>query len=309
MMTKRDHIAEIYDRRLRVATPNQVVLLFARLDELLAEFDTADSLSDEVFRYFPVAMIACVETYTRLQVQELIDAGPPFSDRIDAFDNVRLEMTSMKAIHGRRITLGELIAHLIPVSSLADVKRALGTLLGTDLIELAKVTLAGSHDERVRTRDIGELIQGAEWAFRLRHMYAHEFPATGSINRELIEQSARSTTIFLRLVDETVRSIRFPGAARTHDELERETAEQLEWLAHDLDECVSLINANLPDEQAALLNAAQLAWRQVRDNTAHLMAEFEAAGMPMWRTVYNRAAIELTEHRLQEINALSALSL
>jgi len=308
MAGKRNYVAEIQDRRIRVATPNQILLLFARLESLVRELDNAAALSDELVRYFPVGMVACIETYTRLMIQDLVDWGEPFSDRIDKFENVRLEMATMKAIHGRRITLGELIAHLLPVSNLDDVKRALGILLDSDVIELVKESLAKSPaDCEHRSIGIGELIQGVEWSFRLRHMYAHEFPAASSINRELIDESVRFAALFLRRMDEAIRAQRFPDRGSTPDELERYSAEELKARTDDLDEWVATINANLDDEDAGRLNVAQSAWRVVRDNTAQLMADFEARGLPNWRTVYNLAAIELTEHRAEEIRVVSSL--
>ncbi|HYU24778.1 MAG TPA: hypothetical protein VEO74_06215 [Thermoanaerobaculia bacterium] len=72
-------------------------------------------------RYFPVAIVACLETYTRITVQELVDAGPPFSDRVEGFGDRQVKLFEiMKEIHGRRITFGELLARLTPVRELSD---------------------------------------------------------------------------------------------------------------------------------------------------------------------------------------------
>ena len=140
-------------------------------------------------------------------------------------------------------------------------------------------------------------------------MYAHEFPAISSISRELIDESVRFASLFLRRIDEAIRVLRFPDHGSTPDELERHSTEELKERTDDLDEWVATISANLDDEDAARLNAAQTAWRVVRDKTAQLMADFEAKNLPTWRTVYNLAAIELTEHRADEIGVISSLAL
>jgi uncharacterized protein YecT (DUF1311 family) len=314
MAAKRDYVAEIQDRRMRVGTPNNIALMFARQGTLLGELDKADDLSDELIRYFPIAMVACLETYTRAMVQELVDAGPPFSERIDAFENVRLEMSTMTAIHGRRITLGELIAHVLPVNSLEDIKRSIGTLLGADLIEVVKnardrwkISVEREADEPI-VQDIGAIIRGVEWTFRLRHMYAHEFPASGSINRDLIDESVRAAATFLTAADEGIRNIRFPDAPLTQSAMNSYSAQLLERADEDLKDIVANFSANLHDEHAALLAEAQSAWEVVRDRTARLMADMEAEGGSMWPLVYNRFAEAITEHRRDEMLQLINLS-
>lgn len=314
MTAKRDYVSEIQDRRLRVGTPNHVALMFNRQAALLRELDKADQLSDELMRYFPVAMVACVETFTRSMVQELVDAGPPFADRIDGFENVKLEMQTMKAIHGRRITLGELIAHVVSVNNLEDVKRVLGTVLDLDLIELVKnardrwkIRVDHEPDEPM-VRDIGQIVRGVEWTFRLRHMYAHEFPANSSINRDLIAESVRASATFLTAADEGIRNLRFPDAPMTQAEMNAYTAQALESADRDLREAVADFSANLSEEHAALLAEAQSAWNVVRDRTARLMADMEAEGGSMWPMVYNRFAETITEHRRDEMFRLIELS-
>ncbi len=118
MTRKRDYIREIRDYRLRRGDRSR---LFERLSKLLAELDRAGGISDELMRYFPVAIVACLETYTRITVQELVDAGPPFSDRVEGFGDRQVKLFEiMKEIHGRRITFGELLARLTPVRELSD---------------------------------------------------------------------------------------------------------------------------------------------------------------------------------------------
>jgi uncharacterized protein YecT (DUF1311 family) len=313
MPGKRDYISEIHDRRLRVGSPNNVILMFDRQAGLLRELDKSGDISDELMRYFPIAMVACIETYTRSMVQDLVDAGAPFAERLDAFENIKLDMSTMKAIHGQRITLGELIAHVLPVNNLDDVKRVIGALLGVDLIELVK-----NARDRWKSRgdaeaddpivgDIGKVIRGVEWTFRLRHMYAHEFPAANSINRELIDDSVRACAMFLTAADEGIRNLRFPDAPRTQAEMNSYTAAAFQSADRDLGEMVADFCANLSDKHRALLVEAQSQWMVVRDRTAHLMADMEAQGGSMWPMVYNRYAEAATSRRRDEILSLIRL--
>lgn len=314
MSGKRDYVSEIHDRRLRVGTPNHVILMFDRMTTLLRELEKSEHVSDELMRYFPVAMVAFIETYARSIVQELVDGGGAYADRIDRLENVKLEMAIMKAIHGRRITLGELIAHVLPMNNLDDIKRAIGTLLGCDLIDLVK---AARDRWRIRVEDektastideFGPIVRGVEWTFRLRHMYAHEFPANTSINRELIVDSVRAAAEFVTAMDDGIRDLRYPDAPLSQAEMNTYTADQMTKMDRELREVIADFSANLDDANAAILAEAQTAWEVVRDRTARLMADMEAEGGSMWPMVYNRFAERITRHRLDEVFALIELS-
>src|SRR5438046_9178307 len=105
MTRKRDYISDIRDYRSRRGDTRR---LFERLRELLAKLNRTGEVSDELMPYFPVAIVACLETYTRSTVQELVDAGPPFSDRVEDVGNRQINLFEMmKEIQGRRITFVE----------------------------------------------------------------------------------------------------------------------------------------------------------------------------------------------------------
>lgn len=79
----------------------------------------------------PVGVVAQVETVVRDTIRHLVDAGPPFVDRVADLDlRVRPGIEAMKALHGRKISLGEWVSHLVRVSSIAHVQDHLATLLG-----------------------------------------------------------------------------------------------------------------------------------------------------------------------------------
>lgn len=286
MTRKRDYVLEIRDRRSRLGGTRR---LFERLSKVLTELDRAEAVSDELMRHFPVAMIACLETYTRTIVQELVDSGPPFSDRIEAFGGLKIEIETMKAIHGRRITLGELLGHLTPVSSLADVQRAIGPLINADVIDIVK---SGGGDVRA-------LIEGVTTTFRLRHVYAHEFQAADTVDRPLIIGSVRAAAAFLSELDKGILAIAFSQTA-----MNEHSAQRFDEVDKELTLLLRELNADVGEKQASRLAKAQKAWRIVRDQTAAVMADLEAEGGSMSTMVYNRFAAAMTRNRLQELQDL-----
>ena len=73
-MTK-SRIEQIVEVRSRLRWP--FVKVPFRMMDLRSEVAKAADLSPELLKYFPIATIACVETYFRRVIQELINAGPP----------------------------------------------------------------------------------------------------------------------------------------------------------------------------------------------------------------------------------------
>ena len=80
----------------------------------------------------PVGIAAAVESYVRDTIRELVDSGSPFVDRVDKLDlRTKPGIEAMKALHGRRISLGEWVSSLVRVSSVAHLDSHLSALFET----------------------------------------------------------------------------------------------------------------------------------------------------------------------------------
>src|SRR5258706_10246492 len=225
MMVQRDYVVEILERQQRLRFRAALAELGLRFMYLELELMHPEKLSDEMMRYFPIATIACMESFFRLTIAELIDDGPPFSERIDSFDNVRIDLTALRAIQGRRITVGDFMSHLLPLNSLGDINKAMSCLLGVDFLENVKQRYKlpeGAHTEGLHSMvpTVGELFSGVAEAFRLRHIFAHEFASNEPVDRARIRQAFNASFVFMLLASSAVDAIQSPGAPRTLEEVE-----------------------------------------------------------------------------------------
>ena len=134
-MTKRDHASEILEIQERTGENPPYVGVLLRIQEVKALIGGGGSPPPEALRYCPVGLVACIEAYFRAAIRQLIDSGDPFLKRAASFDRIPFDFRIVTAIHGRTISLGGLVAHLLPLSSKKDINSSMSTLLGIDFLE------------------------------------------------------------------------------------------------------------------------------------------------------------------------------
>src|SRR5437867_1923404 len=114
MSIRRDYVAEIEAKRGRSRWYE--VAGASRVSTLSDVFKRARH-DAELRRYFPIALIAVVEASTRFALTRLIDNT---SGGLNSFlasqwaKEQKFDLTILRAIAGRRLTIGELISHLVP---------------------------------------------------------------------------------------------------------------------------------------------------------------------------------------------------
>ncbi|MFX8778315.1 hypothetical protein ABTM50_21080, partial [Acinetobacter baumannii] len=75
MSRTRDIIQEIEDKRRRRKFDSAMLELTMQLYSLEKAFNAQDKYDNELIRYYPVALIACIEGYIRMVIKDLIDQG------------------------------------------------------------------------------------------------------------------------------------------------------------------------------------------------------------------------------------------
>jgi hypothetical protein len=124
----------------------------------------------ELYRYFPVALVAIGEGHFKMLYRDLIDGGEPFASSARGLRDVKFDIDSLIGVRHRSVTIGELIAHQLPHSSMSQIDSHMSTLLSQDFpSEFAK---------RIRAEDAS--IGGA--TFQTRACYDLATTALGSVD-------------------------------------------------------------------------------------------------------------------------------
>jgi hypothetical protein len=195
-----------------------------RMMQLQSELKKADNFSKELLKYFPIAVVACIEVFFRVAIQQLIDAGPPCSDRIEKLNapTLKVDAALVNAIAGKTVTLGELIAHAVPLNSLEGINRTMSVLLETDFLAQVrvvrsrfKVEIKNEPDEPM-LKNADQVFADVKKTFELRHIFAHEGDIKLQTDAAEIKQCFNSSEAFLEASGEFISDVRYPDRPLTN---------------------------------------------------------------------------------------------
>jgi len=209
MDKKRDYIQEIVAKRGRLSSKGTRLSHFAArtypIDKgarFLANKTTqAEDFRGEYLKYLPIGYIAAFESYLRLAIRDLIDFGPPFSENARGFQDFKFQIETVLAITAKRTSVGEFIAHLLPIRNLRDISSAMSVLIGEDFLKRLRITklsvIQGSEQETLERLYDPNIFAAVEDVFLLRHMFCHEFATTETIGEKRLWHSTRGVFMFV----------------------------------------------------------------------------------------------------------------
>ncbi|MFJ2334809.1 hypothetical protein [Pseudomonas helleri] len=180
-----------------------------RMRELRKALNKLEKVSDsELYRYFPVASIATLESHFRQVVTLIVNVGGDYLSR-----GVELLGDKVKAIeiipmmHSNHITAGEIVAYSLPFSSLAHVESVLDKLLGESFKYLA-ASVEDPWPQRLELEWRGPIVEdvllvwrNASQAFEDRHIIAHESASKFFVSYKRAENSVESIAKLIEVMD------------------------------------------------------------------------------------------------------------
>jgi hypothetical protein len=146
MAGKRDYINEILSKKSRLiqGSPRwtQVAANLDRIIECLDELEPTlendrYSTYSEILPYFPIQLVANFEGFFRLAYAELIDRVPAFQDNVSKLD-IKFTLQVAISLRHHSVSMGDFVAHLLPISSLDDINRNMAQITGDDFLEKLK---------------------------------------------------------------------------------------------------------------------------------------------------------------------------
>jgi hypothetical protein len=182
-----------------------------RLAQLDRSLRSIGSASDpELFRHFPVAAVAVLESYFKSTVASIVNAGSPYLERglTLAKDRLKSAVDVVPLLHRKAVTIGEVVAHVIPFNAVASLETAFRVLLDADL----KTLVASSRDPyQLRNGDMtsadpvvasaDDLWCGLAHAFERRHILAHEAATNFEVSFDDAKSAVDSCAGFVIALD------------------------------------------------------------------------------------------------------------
>lgn len=308
MSRTRDIIQEIADVRSRRRFGSSMAELPGRLFALERAFKEHDQTQSELTRYFPVALVACIEGYFRMVVKDLIDAGEPYlSNAEKPAASTKLDFSILRAVHGKAVTVGELVAHGIQLSRLEQVDGAMTSLLGTDFLRaLRSITDRWDHEVKGNPAspiltDPDRVYADVKRTFELRHIICHEIASAYDIKIGEIDRCLQSCVAFLRAADEFVSETLHPNAPLTQTDMNIAAGDSLATARKLLDETMEGVRQRLNAYELAAFEESQRRWEDYSEAwVAFDVGPREASGT-IW-PLLNASAIEATvRRRIEEV--------
>lgn len=141
-MKKRDIISEILSKRSRLsyrssdayqqAEKRLTSIIYVHFHLYPLPREDHKEIKQELVRYFSVGLVSCIEGYYRAIVKELIDHGPPFRDNAHKLNDLKFDISTFTQLHDKKISIGEIVSHLVKIFSVGDIQKHMSTLLECD---------------------------------------------------------------------------------------------------------------------------------------------------------------------------------
>lgn len=309
MSRARDIIEEIAEVRKRRRFGSAMAELPMRLFALEQAFKNHDEAEEELTRYFPVALVACIEGYFRLAIKELVDFGEPYlSNSERPASSMKLDFAVLRAIHGKAVTVGELVGHIVPLSRLEHIESSMSGLLGTSfLTKIRTVTDRWKHEVRGQPiepilRDPDKVFSGVAKAFEMRHIICHELATAHEIEYPQVAQCFESCVAFLRAADELLSETLHPNAPLTQTAMNVAAGESLAAARQDLHDALAQLRSRLSGDDLPAFDETQAAWEQF----CMTWSEFDAMqvkGGTMWPALRASAEEAVVRKRTEDLRA------
>ena len=307
MSKQRDLVQEIIEIRSRNKSGPAQGELFLRLMALQRAFDEKDDTNEELLKYFPIAMVACIEGYFRLVIKEIIDSGEPYIENASKLvEKGRFNYDVAKAFHGQKISLGDFVSHMMSINNLSGISTNMSTLLNVDYFEeLSKVHDRWANEIHGKPKkpiidDIKSLKQKVAKTFELRHIFCHELANKHSMDRTEIENCFNATLVFIKAADEYHYQTLFPNAPLSQRDMNQQAAEDFSNAKKSLEKLNAKIAAILPSDRNEEYLETHKLWEKFRDKDAEFHAN-EYQGGSIWPTIYGSTAATSTEQRVKVV--------
>ena len=211
-MSKRDYISEIAGKRERLLRRGPRSTQFGRRVDALIEIAEFLEHSQrgkvpskrELVKYLPIGWVACIEGYFRLVYRDLVDHGPPYRDNAASLKDIRIGLDHVVAMQAGRFSLGEFVAHLLPVNGLDDINQSMSILMGLDYLDAIKNVKTDIFEPDHSLEDLslsGDLIESLEFLFSQRHVFAHELTTKVRVIFRDVFLHSRTASILISLTE------------------------------------------------------------------------------------------------------------
>ena len=178
-MNKQDELDKILSWKQRKGKISHLDIIY-KVRELSKLWEASRNNLEEVSDFFVMRLVTFIEVFFRDMVREIVDRGPPYIDRAEKLaKGTRIDFLFALSLHGRTISIGDIVAHSLPANRIEQIVSALN-----ELIPDYRKKLGDAHDrwaEEIEGEAPHPIISNTEKMFadlnellEVRHIVTHE---------------------------------------------------------------------------------------------------------------------------------------
>ena len=279
------------------------------IDELKALWPSKVGRLTAVADFFPVRIVTILEVFTRRWLEKLIDHGPPYLEHAAVLihGGAKFDYAATVAIQGKRVSLGQLVAHNVSLNDPGQIVTCFTKVLGSDFLK----AIGQTHDRFAVERqgapkvpiisNVDTMMATLARLFAARHILVHETPSVRPYEHADVDAFLAAAREFAHATEQTLYGRLFPDYPLTTLDMVEEAGRALYAAQQEQEDVLAKVKPLISDPlERDFLRRSQEAWTTYRDLQADLRAcNLEGGSLQPWIRI--QELTRLTTVRTEEL--------
>jgi uncharacterized protein YecT (DUF1311 family) len=204
--------------------------------------------------FYVIRTVTLLEVFTRRNLANTIDHDRRFTNRAIEFSkHVKIDFALLRDVQSKTITLGDILAHSVPVNSFGQIASYFETLLGKPLRPLVEIAIDRWEDETMKTsagpivKDYDAMARCLTRLFEVRHILCHEAPRRSVYEAGEIDQFLDNAIQLAKALHTILTLEKFGLVPLTQTGMNIAAAEELTRTEAEMNELLSTIEARVKE--------------------------------------------------------------
>lgn len=302
---------DVKNVRSRRAMNHRYAEVISRLHYVKQSFIHLTDNQNELYRYYPTALFACIETWTRMAVCDLVNFGEPYrSNARKLMNNQKIDFDVVTEIGKEYFTLGDLVSHSLSISKLDHVFDVMSELLNSEfrdcVAEACDNWEMGANNKHGTMPIIPNFDQTCEWVEKMikwRNIFCHETALAKTADKTDIEQYILHTRLIIDASNEVVDNIINPYAQLTSKEFNIEAQEKERKSREMLEKIIERVSIILSPCQQKLIDEVNEAWERYLSKSVEIWS-LDHEGMPKKAGIESFVKKAIIDQRIEQLKKL-----
>lgn len=305
-VNKKNTLTQIVEKQSRSPKWESEMTVPGEIDTLRSAWRNLPS-KDTVFTHFVfMRLVTCLEVASRLAVKRLIDHGDPYAERArPLIGQAKIDYDYLLNLQGKKITIGEIVGHLVQINSFSAILSVLKTLdveFSKDIRNVKDrfgIELFDRPDQPI-IKDFDAMSASIQRLFEIRHILTHELPRNVPYAESEVEPMMDFVKSFLRALSERVDFLLHGVAPLTQLEMNQEAALLQVAARKEVEHAVTLLRAT-GKFKPEILDIAQERWLAHAYADADLVAS-QVEGGSMYPMIHASVMAGRFDSRVEVLN-------